>query len=169
MLKTIFLTVFFATVVVLTATYIYLGGYKEPEFFVDSSPTMYLAYKNILGNYSQTSFIINEVEKELAAQNIECTQSFGLFYDDPNKTVESDLRSKAGCLFLKKPAIEESSKLHLLKIPAYPKIVQASFKGSPALGPIKVYEQVKNWLQKDNAFPSLEVYSFKQNENMATQ
>jgi len=164
MLKTIFLTFMLATIFIIATTYIYLGGYKDADFQVTNRPSFYLVYKDILGSYEQTSFAIAEIEEKLKSENIICERTFGYFLDSPDKIVESDLRSKVGCLF----SNSQSTSLKQTKLSPAKSVVRAVFEGSPALGPMKVYDKAHNWLSGKSAFPSLEIYSYNTDNKIIT-
>lgn len=169
MIRTLFFTLFFAIVATFLSTYFYLGAYKDAEIYITETPPIFLVYKEHVGAYHQTSFIIEQVEKTLKEVGISCKKTFGLFIDSPDEVVETDLRFWAGCAFEEFNQKKLPKGIQLARIQKQVKTLQANFNGSPTLGPIRVYEPAKKWLQDgESLFPSLEFYTFTNDGKLET-
>lgn len=125
------------------------------------------------GAYHKINETLIDLEKWAAENNLNCTETFGLFYDDPDFIEEARLRSDAGCLVpteeinaytqkLSDPKLLEKHQPRLVSLETdTAMVVKAQFTGSPWLGPYKVYAAAKNRfadLQTPFQFPVLEIY-----------
>ncbi|MFK8139225.1 MAG: GyrI-like domain-containing protein [Bdellovibrionales bacterium] len=140
----------------------YLGYYKSVIFSNESNIELHLLYMEHLGPYHLINEKIESVEAWTNSNNIECPLSFGEFFDDPEKQVPEKLNSHAGCVVDEKPSMDlpDNIKYKVLSIES---ALVAKFEGSPALGPLKVYPEAKDWFAK-NKKPwdrSLEIYFLK--------
>lgn len=136
---------FVATICLLMGGYLYfhLGFYKSARFHEATKGPLYLLYKDHLGPYFQISIVIDQVEKAAIASGLPCKTSFGEFLDDPKKTDQDRLRSRAGCVLSSLPA-KTPEGLKLETKPAQ-KYLVGEFDGSPAIGPYKVYPKAKEY------------------------
>ena len=160
-MKLIFLSLFGIIVAYVSYALVHVGYFKGVEIIQLEKPlTFHLVYKEHLGSYHKINETINEVEKVLAKKNIGCRRSFGHFLDNPEVVPEDRLRSHAGCVTTKSIHVEEEG-LKYKKIEEQ-KFVKASFAGSPALGPIKVYPEAKDFMRArrlSTSGPILEIYT----------
>ena len=143
---------------------VHVGYFKKVEITtLPQSPVFYLVYKEHTGAYFKINETIQFVEKELNKVNINCRVSFGHYLDNPEVVEEERLKSHGGCT-LQQPMSESKVKSFGLRYKEIKdkKFVKANFSGSPALGPIKVYPEVKDYMSKNRMpFPDrvLEIYT----------
>jgi effector-binding domain-containing protein len=122
-----------------------LGAFKSPEFTIAEEPEIHVLYKIHLGPYHKIVGTIEEVEVWAKTHQIPCTRSFGEFLDSPEIVDESRLRANCGCVLESIPVdlagkIPPDFKLETKSAQKYIKVI---FDGSPSIGPMKVYDQVK--------------------------
>ncbi|RME17993.1 MAG: hypothetical protein D6797_01310 [Bdellovibrio sp.] len=184
-MKWIFLF-FFSGIIVFAATLFFrLGGHKPVQLSQVSSQTSFLLlYKPHIGPYHQINATINEVEVWAAEKHLPCSQTFGLFLDNPEKVEPERLRSLAGCLLplssqqvIKKlmpsqePDFSQTPKI-AWTFWKFPAALKASFRGSPSIGPFKVYPKAQKWFQKHRLpYPKevLEVYTLFSSSSIKTE
>lgn len=153
--------------------YFYLGVSKNVEVSEFTSPAQLLVYKDHLGAYHKINNTILEVEAEIKKMGLLCTQTFGLFLDDPKVVDEDRLNSKAGCIYEgPTEAILDRTQGSTLKTQILPerRTVRADFSGSPAIGPMKVYPKIEEFIQihrLGRSGPMLEIYTI-QGESVST-
>ena len=114
-----------------------------------------LIYKEYIGPYKETGQIQDEVYYSLLnEEKIETYKGFGIYYDDPKTTPDSELRSKSGCILEEKDydkldRLEEDYDLMELGDQKY---IYAEFpfksKLSIMLGVFKVYPQLDRYLEE---------------------
>lgn len=144
--------------------YIYLGFSKPVEISFTTSPEMVMIYKEHFGPYHKINSVIVDVEKWLDDQGIQCDSTFGEYLDDPNEVSEDRLKSYGGCLFEK--GAEKLSQLERpeeikFKVTPSKKAIKASFDGSPAIGPFRVYPKINEMVRDQRLVRdggSVEVY-----------
>lgn len=139
--------------------YIYLGFYKEPQITGEQSVDFWFLYKEHRGAYHLISTLLNEVEKKVISDQLPCEKTFGLFLDNPKMIEEDRLRSEVGCVLAVSPP--HVPKGLSLKRWQSPRNLHASFTGSPAVGPFKVYPMIEKWFAQNRlpmSHESLEVY-----------
>lgn len=149
-----------------------LGVFKSVEFSEGQAGPFLLVGKAHTGSYHEISPIITEVESWARLQGLDCTLTFGHYYDDPNIVENLRLRSRGGCML----TAEEWAKSEVLELPeGYVKEIIpsadffiAQFAGSPWIGPYKVYGKAEEKLysggsdgstQRMTIFPVLEAYA----------
>lgn len=153
--------------------YIYLGFSKPVEVSLTTSPEMVMIYKEHFGAYHKINSVIVEVEKWLGEKGIQCEATFGEYLDDPNEVAEDRLKSYGGCIF--ETGEEKLSQLEFpefikFKVSPVKKAIKASFEGSPAIGPFRVYPKINEMIQDQRLVRdggSIEVYVV-QGSQMAT-
>ncbi len=133
---------------------IYLGVFKEVEISEKALPPTALVYKMHIGPYHKINSAIMEVEKWAKENNITCLQTFGEYLSDPEEVDEANLRSHAGCVVEKE--IENLPNKWASRTVQFFKSIEAVFKGSPAVGPFKVYPKVDEYAKEKK----LELLSF---------
>lgn len=125
--------------------YFHLGVNQTVDIQIEELPEMHLIYKEHLGAYHLIANLIESIETTTALNQIPCSKTFGLYLDDP-QGVESDrLRSLGGCL-TNEANMQLPEGLNYKKLdPGY--FVTARFSGSPAIGPMKVYPKIYEFIQ----------------------
>ncbi|MCB0347756.1 MAG: hypothetical protein KDD37_02930 [Bdellovibrionales bacterium] len=171
MVRSIVIGFFAALLFVGISTYVKLGAYKEAQVYYDKMPSYKLIYLDLSGDYSQTSLKLNEVETLLKTVNIPCPHTFGLFLDDPNVVVTQDMKAKVGCIYNDTSKQFEGlpKELQMTIISGSNDKLSASFEGSPALGPKKVYVKAQKIKGQESLFPALEIYSFNSKKELTTK
>lgn len=148
---------------------IYLGVFKPVVFSEGRQGPFKLIYKEHTGSYHKIVSKLQEVESWAKQNNIDCSKSFGMYLDDPEKTEESRLRSYGGCLVTEIPStLPEDIKSKELPERLY---LMAQFEGSPAIGPFKVYPKIQKQLKDNNQTlidGVLEVYVIHSEKEMTT-
>lgn len=139
---------FFLTVTLLAAWMFSKSGFwKEVTISEDEVGPWNGLYLEHLGPYHGVSKIFQNIEEDSKTKGFPCNESFGLYLDDPRVVDHERLRSHLGCLWRQEnPSINPTG----YKLFFWPKqkVVQAQFKGSPALGPLKVYKEVFSYAEK---------------------
>ncbi len=158
MLKKFALASLLAFLTIGLGTYFYLGGYYTAKFETALQPKLMILYQKHQGAYNKINESIERVETYLLEQNLNCKKAFGLFWDNPEEIQESDLRSYGGCI-VQKPFVQLPKGFFYEEIAAQ-KALKASFFGSPALGPMKVYPKAKESLIESGFLmkESIEIY-----------
>lgn len=149
---------------------IHVGAFREVKISEGEAPTFNLLGKPHVGAYHKIVPVIQEVEEWAKQAQVDCTQSFGLYYDDPRATDEPRLRSLGGCWIseLKTSALPEDFKIETWSRPYF---VKAVFEGSPGIGPLKVYPKVEDYVTARGLkrLPGvLEVYVVHSSNQMTT-
>lgn len=162
----------FVSFFLVTAIFFYfrLGFYKEVRLEkMNSAIDMHLIYKEHRGPYHRINNIIKEVEEWAEIENIDCPKTFGEYFDDPSRIDPDRLKSHGGCVVNQKP---ESLPVHIKYKYHEPKVyLKAYFEGSPAIGPMKVYPAIQDWLFKNEIQQNgaiLETYTVY-GDNMKTE
>jgi len=87
--------ILFISVLVL---YVYYGGTKKIKTVKTLAGGEMLAFREVNGNYRQSGPVSDDVYKQLTNLGIETFRGFGIYYDDPRKVPEENLRSEVGCI-----------------------------------------------------------------------
>lgn len=88
----IFTALFFAFV-------FYYGGFKQIEIQIREAGGEAVVYQEIVGDYRQTGRVMDDIYYALLREKeIETFKGFGVYYDNPQYTPKSQLRSEAGCV-----------------------------------------------------------------------
>lgn len=143
-----------------------LGAFKDVKIERRFDGPYFVVSKDHMGAYHKIATVITEVETWAKANGEPCSLSFGEFYDNPETVDEDRLRSRGGC-------ITSSDKVKSIAsnglLPAgyststidHRDALVASFDGSPAIGPWKVYSKVMadmKTLDLELNGPVLEIY-----------
>ncbi|MFN8944811.1 MAG: hypothetical protein ACK5WZ_09315 [Pseudobdellovibrionaceae bacterium] len=153
-----------------------LGVFKEVTFEqtdVAEPVTFHLLAISKTGAYHEINSVLVDLETWAASKKINCRQTFGLFYDDPDLVEESRLRADVGCVIVPEelneiskhtsdPELKKYKARRLILKTDSSQILTAVFSGSPWLGPLKVYSGARkrfHELQTDFQFPVLETYN----------
>ncbi|NDV46907.1 hypothetical protein D0T49_07585 [Paludibacter sp. 221] len=148
--------------------YGYYGGFRKVQFTVAELDSQLLTYEDVTGEYSQTPQISNRVYSILLNEfGVETYKGFGIFYDNPQDTEQSKMRSEVGCIL---DGISDSllisrieTKLKVKTLPAGQYIAtDFPFKGniSIMMGIMKVYPALNKY-KKANGMsdaPIIEIY-----------
>ena len=156
-----------------------LGVFKSVSFQTspDNVTTRYeLLAVSKNGAYHEINDTLIALEKWAAEKQINCNETFGLFYDNPDVVEQQRLRADVGCVIptedvaklneinLSTEKILEKDSLKRLTVTSS-KVLIANFSGSPWLGPYKVYGQAQQRFHDMGAafqFPVLEIYKTKE-------
>lgn len=145
----------------------YCGLFTKIEIKEKEAGGYMLVYEEFKGDYKNSSKIMDKVYYSLINDyNIETTNGFGIYYDNPKEVDKDDLRSDLGCIITEKDYdnVEEIKKNFLVK--EWPKkkciYVEFPFKGfmSVILGIKKVYPRINEYV-KDKSYqgaPIMEIY-----------
>jgi effector-binding domain-containing protein len=146
-----------------------LGVFKSVVVEYGSAPEMIVVYKNHVGPYHKIGEAITPVEEWAKKQNVDCKQTFGEYFDNPQVQEQERLRSRGGCVVNQEP--------HSLppdfgyeKIPSKT-YYKAYFQGSPWIGPYKVYKQVYGKAEEDHKKITgavIEIYELLEPNKMQT-
>ncbi len=154
-----------------------MGAMKPVEISKETFGTVHVLTKDHLGAYHKIVPVISEVENWARANGEPCLQSFGEYFDDPEKNDEDRLKSRGGCLLTKTK--EEAEKEWAGKIPPGMSIatleakaaVKAVYSGAPSLGPVKVYPKVFEYMKLNDlkqAGAIVEIYQFDEKTSQGT-
>lgn len=141
----ILLSFFCAIIALAVYLYFHLGAQKDVQIEVAERGPLYLLSKDHMGPYHQILPVIQEVERWALERGLPCGRTFGEYLDNPNAVDQDRLRSRGGC-FLSAPLNVDHTGFNYEMRPAR-RYVVASFDGSPAIGPLKVYPKVEEYLQ----------------------
>ena len=147
----------------------HLGAFKTVDITQAKRPAMKMIYKDHTGSYHKIVSVIQEVEAWAKSQNIDCSESFGEYIDDPNLIEEIRLRSHGGCIVKDFPA-NLPSDYKTQEIPERDYVI-AVFEGSPGIGPAKVYPKAEAFM-KNHQFVMdgsvIEIYVIHSQKEMTT-
>lgn len=145
-----YVVVFILVTIISFALYVamYLGVFKSVDISHTQKGPFFMIYKNHTGPYHKIVSTIEEVEKWASENHVPCSTTFGEYLDDPGKVEQERLRSRGGCIVDKfPPQIPAKFGTHVAPEKEY---VVAIFKGSPGIGPLKVYPKVNQFLKENN-------------------
>ena len=125
--------------------YIHLGGFQPVSIKVDFFGPKYLLYKTHIGAYHKINASITEVERWSKKNGYDCQTTFGQYLSDPKTTQTEYLKSYAGCVIHHIPS-QIPPTYQAKQLPKMRSVI-AYFNGSPAIGPWKVYPQVKKFIK----------------------
>ena len=151
--------------------YYYLGGYKPVVVNLVDQPELQTVYRPHRGAYHQINTVISEVETWAKAHQIPCSKTFGEYLNNPQQVEQSRLKSNGGCILEAALQIQDLPE-HFIKgtIPAG-RYVHATFAGSPAIGPWKVYPKLSDFMAEktlQTSTTSIEVYTIEDDGKMTT-
>lgn len=171
-IRYVLLPLLIAVIVFVSYLFSYLGYFKPVLIEEKTVPAMHLLYKEHFGPYHKIAPVIEEVEHWAREQKIDCSKSFGYYLDNPDVVEEGRLRSWGGCLIdantALPPVLPEGFKT--AELPEH-KYVVATFEGSPAIGPQRVYPRVYDYVEKRRLHPAgpvLEQYVIHSETSMTT-
>jgi len=95
----IVLIILVAIIAIFVGIYGYYGGFHSIEFNTKEQGGEILVYENVVGDYSQTIEISDQIYYSLLNDfNIETFRGFGIYYDNPAEVEANLLRSDVGCI-----------------------------------------------------------------------
>lgn len=145
-MKQLFLAIVLGIIGFAAYLFYYLGAFKGVEISETSAGPMKMIYTEHIGAYSTIVGNIEKVEKWAKANNIDCTESFGEYLDNPDIVEPERLRSHAGCIVKEIPtSLPEGFKSQELPLKKY---VKAVFTGAPSIGPFKVYPKAQKYMDE---------------------
>ena len=155
------------TIIGTAATYLYihLGASKPVTITIETEGPLYMVYLEHMGAYHDINWDIRKVEDWAQKQNLLCMRTFGEFLDDPQAVDQDRLRSHVGCLMSAKVP-NPPAEFYYEERPEHRYVVGA-FKGSPAIGPFKVYPKIKEYMDQErlsSQAPPIEVYTVNGSE-----
>lgn len=149
---------------------VYLGAFRPVVIEEVSQKTFILLGSEHIGPYHKIVPVIEKVETWAKQNQVDCTETFGLYLDNPKDLDEARLRSFGGCL-LRSAAPTNLPKEFEVREFSAEKFIQAKFEGSPGIGPLKVYPKVTDFMTEKNlksAGQVLEVYKVISQKEMTT-
>jgi len=151
--------------------YIYLGAGEEVVVEKVEWPQMSMVYKDHRGAYHHINSVIVTVEDWARKNNIPCSRTFGEYLDDPRQVAEERLSSRAGCLL--DPGVDPGELPEGFAVKNTPSTtyIHATFSGSPAIGPWRVYPKLTEFADKFSlrtATSTLEIYTVLPDGGMKT-
>ena len=153
----------------LLVVYTYLGGFETVKINVGSFGPAQMVYKLHVGAYHKINHTITEVEDTLQQNGYKCRTTFGQYLHDPKEVQTEHLKSYGGCVVEQIP--QNIPNLYQSKTLQKTKAVMAQFKGSPAIGPLKVYPKIEKFITSQNLIRKdapIELYTF-QGDTMVTK
>lgn len=168
--------------VIALALAIYLGAFKSVELKQTELGPLHLLYVEKMGPYHQVSNTITKVEEWAKAKNFACKVTYGEYLDNPNKMEAERLKAHVGCLISEadkdlvfktaqtEPKLASGEELHT-ESRALTTYVQATFAGSPGIGPLKVYPRAEKFIASNKlqlSGPVIETYEVLSAKDMKT-
>lgn len=159
-LRRIILGLVAAAALLVAYLFMHLGVSKPVLISLEKRGPYEFLFKNHLGAYHKIVGVIQDVEKWAAERNLSCPQTFGEYLDDPQGVDEDRLRSHGGCILKARldsppPDMQTQSRPERL-------YAVGRFEGSPAIGPLKVYPKIRQFLiehRLTSASPVIEIYT----------
>ncbi|MBX2987301.1 MAG: GyrI-like domain-containing protein [Bdellovibrionaceae bacterium] len=144
------------------------GVFMPVRVNIEERGPFLLVYKTHVGPYHKIMPTLETVEKWARETGFHCERTFGEFIDDPNLVEVERLHSNVGCLQdLSGPDVQNllanrnlPEDFKVKEIPAQ-RFVVATFEGSPALGPYKVYGKAHDVMIRQRLEPNgpvIEIY-----------
>jgi effector-binding domain-containing protein len=164
MFKYVFLFIICAVIVFAVSLSIRLGAFKDVSIAEESREPISVLYKAHIGAYHNINSVIREVELWALSHELPCTRTFGEYLDDPKTNDEARLKSNGGCVLdgISSVTLSEAPpEGFLTKTFGGGPLTVAKFKGSPSIGPFKVYPKVEEYLKNKGRMisgPVIEIY-----------
>lgn len=157
-------------VVFVLTVFLKSGAWKSVEVSEVTVGPYNMVFKDFVGPYHKIVGTIQEVESWAKSQGLDCSSSFGEYLDDPDVVEHERLRSRGGCILAEIPTqLPEGFQSQKMESRLY---VMGSFAGSPALGPLKVYGHIEDYIVNHHLKKSaavLEIYHVKNEKEVETQ
>lgn len=121
-----------------------------------------LVYEEHIGPYNKIGPVIDKIYYSLLEDKVLSSQGFGIYYDDPKKTEEDELRSIGGCL-ISDSSYLPNDKYKVLELnPAKAIVAEFPYKNKTSLflGVLKFYPAYTKYIKKNNLEPKeiMEIY-----------
>lgn len=146
----------------------YFGAFQTINVRTEFQGGEIIAYEALTGNYKQTAEVTDRIYHSLLDKdNIRTYKGIGIYYDDPSKVPENQLRFEAGCVLDNIPTVKIHGLETKYKIKTLPKgkyvVAEFPFKGMPSVlfGIKKVYPAMKKYMEAEkitSSEPSVEIY-----------
>lgn len=137
---------------------VHLGVFKPVTIEMGEYGPYKVIYKNHLGAYHKIVPVLDEVETWVKSQNEACGITFGEFLDNPKSVEQERLRSHAGCVVENfPPSLPADFQQKSIEKQFF---IKATFAGSPAIGPYKVYMKIEELMKEKGLLPNGPVYEF---------
>jgi Uncharacterized conserved protein len=95
----IFLIIVIVMIIAIIILVAYYGGFYKLRISVDEAGGETLVYESLRGNYKKSGTVMDKIYWSLLNnEKIETYKGFGIYYDNPQKVEEAELRSEAGCI-----------------------------------------------------------------------
>lgn len=146
-----------------------LGAFKPVELTLSEPTELILLYKEHIGPYHKIVPVIEEVESWAKARDLDCTRSFGEYFDDPRITEDLRLKSRGGCVLQTAPS--DLPPDFMTETLPERKYIQARFRGGPSIAPYKVYPKMHDYAHKQRLVIQgsvIEIYEGKSEEDFLT-
>lgn len=143
-MKNIFFGVISVIIIIFAWASINMGVFKPVHIKETKYPEMFLVYKEHVGPYHKILPTLESVEKWAVENKLDCSKSFGQYFDNPDVKEHARLKSHVGCWLPSKTELPLPEGFHSKTIPSQEYVV-GEFLGSPAIGPFKVYGEAKEY------------------------
>lgn len=154
--------IFFTVLFFIASLFYKLGAFKPVQITATEAGPFLILYKEHMGPYHKVNDDITEVETWARANGEKCELSFGQYLDDPKTVDEIRLRANVGCILQNAPINHPAE--YLYKQLERRQYIVATFEGSPAIGPQKVYPKIHDFAQESRLAldgPVLETYQIQ--------
>lgn len=163
----VYLIIAAIVVIAILSIYTYLGGFGNLKLRTEVAGGETIVYKEVKGDYKQTSAITDEVYHYLLNEHqIETYKGIGIFYDNPKEVEKEKLRSASGCVVEPKDLERLNSaacKYDIQTLPTDTVITaELPLKGTLSflMGVLKVYPALDKYARAQNLGngPIIEIY-----------
>lgn len=144
----------------------YLGLLLPVEIFEMEQGPFILLFQEHRGAYHKIVGVIEKVEAWAIEHHLDCHVTFGEYIDNPEVQEEERLQSYGGCMLPSQPNIPLPNEFKVREVPRRHYVV-AHFRGSPGVGPFKVYPKVQDYFAEKNhpnKGPVIEMYEILNRE-----
>lgn len=125
----------------------YMGAFSSVEILTEMRGPYNFVYLEHLGAYHLISLKIDQVKQYLDNNQVKFMYSAGMYFDDPAKVSESDLKSYGG--YLVSDSISAKEPFRFMKIKKR-KTAVAMINAHPMIAPFKVYPAFQEWLENNS-------------------
>lgn len=152
--------------------YFYLGANQPVVVERRQVSGMNLLFKVHRGPYHHINQVIETVEKWAKENNYPCPRTFGEYLDDPRQVPQERLTSNGGCVSetpYEAANLPEGYQVKTLPAADY---IHATFDGSPAIGPWRVYPKLAEFAVENKlrtAPSTIEIYTVLPDSKMKTE
>ncbi|HMB01670.1 MAG TPA: GyrI-like domain-containing protein [Spirochaetota bacterium] len=143
-------------ILIIGGVLVYSGLFKEISVSEKEIPSMYFVYQKHIGPYKETGKVMEDVYSFLEEKKIASSAGIGIYYDNPENTEDSKLRSVCGCIVTEEAAdqIENmESGYSVSEYPGGPSVYsEFPYKNivsiSIMLGIQKVYPKIQSYVKE---------------------